>query len=133
MPLVEECLIYQDRNLFNFLLNSLVLLNRYLGIATEFIVSSTIDIDHSLKAEDKVLALCKEVGCTDYFNPIGGKTLYSKERFMSYNIKLHFLRSNDIVYSQFKEPFVPLLSIVDVLMFNSSERVQMYLSDYSLE
>lgn len=133
MPLVEECLAFQDRNLFNFLHHSLMKVNRYLGITTQLVVSSTINIDHSLKAEEKVLAICRKMGCTDYLNPIGGRELYSKERFMSHEIVLHFLKPDEIQYKQFREPFVPWLSIVDVLMFNSIDRVQQYLSEYSLE
>ena len=38
----------------------------------------------------------------------------------------------DIKYRQFSNEFVPSLSIIDVMMFNSPEMVKMFLSEYSL-
>jgi len=37
------------------------------------------------------------------------------------------LEMQDIVYEQFRGPFVPALSILDVMMFNSPERIQNWL------
>ena len=38
-----------------------------------------------------------------------------------------------VEYPQFGEPFVPGLSIVDVLMFNDKEKVQEMLRSYQLK
>jgi hypothetical protein len=50
-PLIEKCINFNDTNLFNFVLNSLVLIKEYLGIPTTLTLSSIIPIDHKLKAE----------------------------------------------------------------------------------
>lgn len=84
---------------------------------TELIISSSLNIDPILKSQDKVISICKKLKATQYINPIGGTELYSKDTFFKEKIDLQFLKSNDIVYSQFKNNFVPWLSIIDVLMF----------------
>ena len=47
-------------------------------------------------------------------------------------ITLKFIKTRQINYQQFKESFVPNLSIIDVMMFNSRERVKEYLYQYDL-
>jgi hypothetical protein len=81
-----------------------------------------------------VIELCKILGATSYYNAIGGKALYSKGCFSSEGIELKFLHSSDaIAYRQYKNSFVPNLSIIDVLMFNGIENTKRMLFDYSLE
>jgi len=67
-----------------------------------------------------------------YLNAIGGQKLYNKETFKSNNIDLKFLRSNLICYPQFRNEFVPFLSILDVMMFNSIEEIKCILDNYEL-
>ena len=127
-PLIEKCILFDENNLFRFILNSLVLINEYLQIPTPLLASSTILIDHELKAEEKVMALCKARNATEYINPIGGLKLYQKGDFQRAGLNLHFLKSNDITYKQFENHFVPWLSIIDVMMFNSKEEIKKYLT-----
>ena len=131
-PLVESIINNEEKNLFGFVYNSILEICKYLGIKTEFIISSKIKIDHELKSEHKVLELCKAVGATYYFNPIGGVELYSKDKFKSNNIELNFIKSGSIEYLQFDMPFVPWLSIIDVMMFNSKEQIGSMLNFYDL-
>lgn len=126
-PLIEKAIMYEDVNLFRFILNSLELVNGYLEITTPIVISSTMSIDHSLKAKEKVVALCKEREAVTYINPIGGLELYNKEEFKREGIKLEFLMSNNILYQQFNNEFVPFLSIIDVLMFNSKEQIRKHI------
>lgn len=127
-PLIERVLLFEDFNLFNFILNSLLQTQVFLEIPTPLIVSSTINIDHSLKGQEKVLAICKARRATIYINPIGGVELYKKEEFRENGIDLLFLRTTNVAYKQFEHEFVPFLSILDVLMFNSKEKVREYLT-----
>jgi hypothetical protein len=131
-PVIEECLMIEEMNLFKFILNSLIMVKEYLEIETTFITSSEIPIDHSLKAERKVIALCQSRNATSYLNPIGGTQLYDKNTFKDSGLNLFFLKANDIIYKQFDNQFVPWLSIVDVLMFNSKEETRGLLELYAL-
>jgi hypothetical protein len=123
-PLLEEVLGTGERNLFRFLFRSLQLVCAHLGLATELRVSSTIPIDHGLKAQDKVLALCQALGADTYINTMGGVELYAREAFQARGIALQFIRPLPLEYPQFGAPFVPWLSIVDVLMFNPLDVVR---------
>ena len=119
--LIEQIVQYEDTNLFSFLHNSIVKTSKHLGITTEIKISSEIAIDHNLKNQDKVLALCLAVGASTYVNASGGMALYSKETFREEGIELTFIQSKPLEYPQFGGAFVPWLSIIDVMMFNSKE------------
>ena len=121
--MVEEVVMYGNANLFEFLKHSIVLTCRHLNLGTEIQCSSTIPIDHGLKSQEKVLAICEAVGATTYINTIGGTGLYSREVFQSRNMQLKFIEAQPLNYAQFEHDFVPWLSIVDVMMFNSQQAV----------
>jgi hypothetical protein len=130
--LISKCLNNPEANLFRFIYDSIVLINDHLEIKTPIVISSTIDADHALKSQDKVLSLCKEQNADVYINSIGGVELYDKETFKQNNIKLNFIKSNPIQYKQFNNEFVSWLSIIDVMMFNSKEQIKEYLNNYTL-
>lgn len=133
-PVIEKVILAEEKNLFQFILNSLNIINEYLGIKTPLVISSAISIDHHLKAAKKVMALCKARHADTYINPIGGVELYNKEEFKNEGINLQFLKANNITYPQLKNEFVPFLSIIDVMMFNTKEEVQQHLqSSYTLQ
>ncbi len=131
-PLIENCIFLDERNLFKFILHSLIRVKEYLQIKTPILVSSTILIDHELRAEEKVKAICKAVNATEYVNPIGGVELYQKDDFRSEGIELYFLKSGEVVYKQFDHPFIPWLSIIDVMMFDTPKEIQEMLGRYQL-
>jgi hypothetical protein len=127
-PLVEQIVQYEEANLFRFLHYSIAKTCEHLGISTEIRVSSKIAIDHDLKNQDKVLALCEAVGASTYVNAIGGMELYSKETFREKGIELKFIKSNPFAYPQFGDEFVPWLSIIDVMMFNPLDTIRTCIS-----
>ena len=124
MPLIELIARFESNNLFAYLHHSINQTCKCLGITTEVRVSSTIDIDHTLQSQEKVLALCQATNAKTYVNAIGGMELYSKEIFHDKNIELKFIKSQPFEYSQFDKPFVPWLSMLDVLMFNPIDAVK---------
>lgn len=127
-PLLDQAVRYKDTNLFRFLHNSVVKTCEHLGITTQIRSSSGVAIDHDLKNQDKVLALCEAVGASAYVNAIGGKELYSKEAFREKGFELKFIQAKPFEYSQFGDAFVPWLSIIDVMMFNPLDTIQACIS-----
>ena len=117
-PLIEEIVRFDDANLFEFLRHSIVKTCAHLGITTDIRNSSNIAIDHTLKNQEKVLALCEAVSANTYVNAIGGMDLYSKKAFREKGIDLKFIQSKPFEYPQYGDAFVPWLSIIDVMMFN---------------
>ncbi|HSX29866.1 MAG TPA: WbqC family protein [Candidatus Saccharimonadales bacterium] len=131
-PLIEACFLHDDKNLFGYIYNSIKAICEYLDITTDIVVSSTVDADHSLKGQQKVLAIAKATGADMYINASGGVDLYDKDVFKAEGIELNFIKSRPIEYKQFDNPFVPWLSIIDVLMFNDKEKVKHMLNEYEL-
>ena len=131
-PLVQEILEYDCTNIADYIFHSFTVINRYLDIKTELIMSSSLHKDNSLHGQDKVIAICKELNATEYYNAIGGQTLYSFEEFSKNKVQLKFLQTNDIFYKQFDNIYIGSLSIIDVLMFNNKDIVQQFLNEYSL-
>jgi hypothetical protein len=123
-PWLQDIVCHGERNLFRFLDHSIRAACNLLCIGTEIRISSDIAIDHSLRKQDKVIALCRAAGARTYVNPIGGMELYDQEDFRQQGIELTFLRSEPFEYRQSPSGFVPSMSIVDVLMFNPPEIVR---------
>jgi hypothetical protein len=123
-PLVERIVLERETNLFQFILNSIKEVCERLAIRTEIVVSSSLRIDHSLTGKTKVVALCKHVGADVYLNTIGGQDLYSKDDFGTHGISLKFLKMKSFEYKQLDNEFVPWLSIIDVMMFNSPDAIK---------
>jgi hypothetical protein len=130
-PLIENAFNYQSENLFDFILHSLKLQLDFLEISTEVVISSSLEVDHTLKSQDKVIAICESLKASAYYNPIGGLELYDNESFESKNMKLSFMKSNPIEYPQLGKAFVPWLSMIDVMMFNDKDTIKRYLEDFS--
>ena len=131
-PLVEQIVRYEDTNLFRFLHHSIIRICEYLRITTEIRISSDVSIDHELKSQNKVLALCEAVGATIYVNAIGGMMLYSKDTFLKKGLDLKFIQSLPFEYPQLGNEFVPWLSIIDVMMFNSLDLIKEQLNQIDL-
>lgn len=127
---LERVLENEQRNLFGFIFDSIRVVCDRLDIGTRIIVSSTLDVDHSLRGKDKVQAICRAMAADTYINPIGGQELYDRTEFSDQGICLQFLRSGNVEYAQLGAPFVPSLSIIDILMFNPSEKIQQFLAEY---
>jgi hypothetical protein len=128
--LIKQVLDYEDTNLFRFLHNSISKTCEHLGITTKIRMSSSVNIDHGLKNQDKVLAMCEAVGASTYVNAIGGVELYAREMFREKGIDLKFVHSRPFEYPQFGDEFVPWLSIIDVMMFNPLDTIRTIISEH---
>lgn len=131
-PLITDIIQYNNNNLALFISNSICKITEYLQINTEIILSSDIKKDNELKAQEKVISICKSLNASEYYNAIGGKELYSKEKFAENGLMLKFIQSKPIIYSQFNNEFTPYLSILDVMMFNSQEVIGEMLNQLEL-
>ena len=112
---------------------SVELVSNYLEINVDFRFSS-LSFNHT-KGQEKSIRLInitKELGGTTYINPIGGTNIYNKKFFESQGVKLNFLEPEVIRYDQLDKKFIPNLSIIDVLMYNSKEDVKKLLNKYRL-
>lgn len=130
--MLKEIFYCNEDSLVNFLEISIRRICEYLKINTLMHISSKIEKDNALKGEEKVISICKILRATDYCNSIGGKALYSVESFKKNQIGLSFLEAKPIFYKQFNAMFVPNLSIIDVMMFNSVKEINEMLKMYKI-
>jgi hypothetical protein len=131
-PIIEKAFLFEDKNVFNYIYNSIIMVCEYLEINTNIVISSNVDINHSLKSQDKVIAINKAMNEKVYINPIGGEGLYNKDDFFKEKIQLFFLKPNLSEYIQFKNKFIPYLSVIDIMMFNSVDEIKIMLSNFEL-
>jgi hypothetical protein len=131
-PFIEEIINCNCNKIAELIVYSLKTLMAYLKIKTELVTSSSIYNVADFKGQERILAICKKENSKIYINPIGGQDIYSKELFDSEGVKLNFLKTSPITYTQYKNEFVPWLSMIDVLMFNSPDQIHSYLNNYQL-
>ena len=131
-PIVQDCVLINEKNISSFIYNTIKNVCSYLNIETQLIPSSTVYNNADLKASARILDICIKEKANDYINPIGGTELYDKAAFFEKGINLHFLKTDEIKYSQFNDDFIPWLSIIDIMMFNSADEIKLMLNKYSL-
>ena len=133
-PLLQEVVTQRETNLAAYLYHSFLTVSSYLGIRTKFLISSELDKDCTLKAHAKVISICKLLHATEYYNSVNGIPLYEPHRqeFEEAGIRLRFPKMREITYPQFGNAFVPNLSIIDVMMFNSQDDCKRLLLEYNI-
>jgi len=132
LPIFKDTIFHESGFISNALIFSIKKIAEYLSINTEIILSSELKKDNSLSAEEKVMHICKVLNADSYYNAIGGQELYNAHNFEKNNINLNFLEMNHLCYSQFNHEFVPNLSIIDVLMFNSPDSIKEMLNEFRI-
>lgn len=113
-----------------FLENSIREVCGYLGIDTVIGRCSDYPENSRYHREKSIYYLCRELGADTYINLPGGQALYDFGEFGREGIELRFIQPRMREYPQFRGPFVPSLSILDIMMFNSREAVHEMLSDF---
>ncbi len=131
MPLIERLIRFPQQNLALYVEHSIRELCSYLQIITPILRGSDVKLASCTDKQDRVINIAHTFSATTVLNPIGGMALYDRDHFAHNGLLLRFFKMDPIVYPQYADPFVANLSIIDVLMFNSLERVQELLTRYS--
>jgi hypothetical protein len=129
MDLLQDILSFPDRNLFNFLFNSINKVANYIEIETNISKSSDVEGKVNTRSQERVISICEKTDAKVYINPIGGLELYSREDFSSCGVSLQFLKAKQTPYRQIFGGFEPSLSIIDLLMNLSKEQIKTILSE----
>lgn len=130
--LMEQIINNKSEKLSDFVADSFVILNEYLEIDTQIVRTSAIYDNTHLKAQERILDICQQEQAQHYINPIGGMELYDRSFFEQSNIKLNFIKSKPVHYQQFKNQFMPWLSVLDLLMFCDVPTVKAFLLEFEL-
>jgi hypothetical protein len=132
MPIIRAALAFPSDNVADSLAHCLGVVCHHLGLTTHVRSSRTLGLGPALAGQDRVLEICARLGATAYVNLPGGVDLYDPAAFGVRGLKLNFIQPALAPYPQLGAAFVAGLSIVDVLMFNSRDRVREMLADYTL-
>lgn len=107
----------------------------YLNIDTEILNAS--DVSFNRKAihlpDEWGLEVTKAlINEGIYINAPNGKAFYSTKKYKAHGVELRFMKNNLREYKQLgNQEFIPGLSIIDVMMFNSVEEIRSMLQDYT--
>ena len=83
--------------------------------------------NEALRREERVIDIVKKEQGTRYLNLPGGKELYFEDQFTAAGLELEFIEPVNEPYRQSGEPFIPYLSILDVLLWNDRDTVRGWL------
>lgn len=114
-------------------LNSLMKVSDYLGISTSIEVLSSVGlaIEKANAPDEWALNICKALGnVEEYWNPPGGTSFFDRIKYekAGINLKFHSIKLKE--YIQRQNSFIPGLSIIDVMMFNSVNDINEMLDNY---
>jgi hypothetical protein len=127
--LVNECLVAEEPLISKLNLSILDKICRYIKIPFQYSYFSEMDLHlEPINGPDEwAIRISHALGATEYVNPPGGQTLYDAEKFEKLNIKLTIQKMPPIQYQCKRYEYVPHLSIIYVLMWNSPEDIKAYL------
>jgi hypothetical protein len=132
-PILEAVFGGGQRTIAEMAADSILAVSRYLAVTT-MIIRSSADFDNAgLGRNARLMDLCVRCDARTCIVPEGGRELYGKEEFAAGGVELLYLRPGLTPYPQgSSRPFVPSLSIIDVLMWNSPAQVKAFLDDHTL-
>ena len=107
----------------------------YLNIDTEIKVFSqmNLEIEQVLAPDEWALNICKAIpGANEYWNPPGGKAFFDVSKYDKAGIDIRFQEVEITEYQQGKNAFEAGLSIIDVMMYNSSQTIHRMMDNFKL-
>jgi hypothetical protein len=129
---VQECLSIKEHSLSR--LNAAILekVCRHLGISFNYEYYSEMDLRlGSVEGpDDWALRIAEALRAEEYVNPPGGTEIFDPAKFEAIGIKLTIRNLPVLEYPCKGYECVPGLSIIDVLMWNSPEKVKEYLEKH---
>lgn len=130
--LIRSCIEYQTRMLSEWNVNSILKICEYLEIKCNVIIlsDSSLSLAPINEADEWGLSITMAVGADKYINLPGGMEFYNREKYRNKNIDLKFIKNNISPYNQTVSQFVPSLSILDVMMFNSVKDTNALIDDF---
>ena len=128
--LIENLLTEDLTDIASLAKNSILSVSNYLNLERNFIDSSTLNYNRSGNGEDKILDICALLKASTYINSFNGMDLYDDEKFRKKGVELLFIKPELEEYDQGSSSFKKQLSIIDALMWMTSEEVLTHLDSY---
>jgi len=93
----------------------------YLSIDTPICFESELDVRTTRTV--RIIDICKRLGASAYLSGVGAKTYLDESLFQASDIELKYQEFHHPEYKQCFEPFMPYMSIID-LLFNEGPRAK---------
>lgn len=88
---LKSIIDFNSENLFEYIIFSLKEMSKEIEVDPEKIIpSSSLGDFSNYKGQERVIKICNSLNADVYINPMGGKTLYSKNAFEDNGIILQF-------------------------------------------
>lgn len=126
MQVVKKSLEIETPSITKLNQNILKNVCNYLDIEKDFLIFSEmhLGIDAPKAPDEWALNICKSLeNIKQYWNPPGGKSFFDETKYKTAGIKLVFHAVELSKYNQLRENFESGLSIIDVMMYNSVEKI----------
>lgn len=134
MDLIRRVLDAKPLSLADLAARSVMLTWEYLGLQKQFYQSTELGIAQDVGRAQRLIDITKSLGAHEYRNALNGQALYAKPAFAAQGIDLTFVEAALPVYKQDGvDTFIPGLSIIDVLMWNSKADVVDMVQQYTLK
>ncbi|MFF5993408.1 WbqC family protein [Lysinibacillus sp. KU-BSD001] len=129
---VEDCFTEEFTSLSELNTHLLKKTCDYLNIKCRITTLSKADFEfqHATAPDEWGLNICKALGAKTYINAPGGILFFDQNKYAKQNIDIKFIQPILKPYVQRDGNFVPGLSILDVMMFNSVDDIQGMLERY---
>lgn len=132
-PLIDKTLNTNHSTISELSIDSIRIICEYLQMNTKFLISSkSFPETKGLEKTQRLISICQKLNANEYINAVGGQEIYKKEDFKQFEIDLHFISPKLNNYKQFGKEFVPWLSIIDIMMFNSPKEIKIMLEQFEL-
>ena len=131
--LFEDCVSYESKLISQLNVYALKKVCIYMGIKFNysFFSEMNLKLDFINGPGNWALRISQALGAEEYVNLPGGESLFDKEEFTNSDIKLTIRNFPVLTYDCPGYEFLPNLSIIDILMWNSPEEVKRYLDKHS--
>jgi len=84
-----------------------------LNIKTPIRISSSLNTKG--RKEDKIINICKKLGATELYDSKAAQNILDLDKFNEGKIMVNFQDYRHPVYNQIYEPFLPYMSVIDLL------------------
>ena len=135
MEMLDELFSEKYESIAALSIRSVELVLKRLDITTEIYRLSELDVKlkENMEPDDWGICICKHFdGVDTYRNAPGGKSFYRPDRYHAEGLNIEFVQNRLRPYDQKLREFIPGLSMLDVMMFNSPEEIHPMLDDFEL-
>lgn len=134
MNFLNDCFNSNHSNLSELNTSLLKKVCDLLEINTKFtVLSERFPMLNEINAPDEWgIEVSKALNATTYINAIGGMEFYDQQKYKANGLDIEFIKTDLKPYKQFRDVFVPGLSIIDVMMFNQPKEIKEMLEIHEL-